>query len=368
MALSIGIIGLPNVGKSTLFNALTKAQNAAAENYPFCTIEPNKAVVPLPDERLKKIVSLVKPIKSANAVIAFLDIAGLVKGASKGEGLGNQFLGNIRECSVLIHIVRCFENEDIIHVEGNLSPSRDIETLETELLLSDIQTLERKIEKLQKTAKAGDKNSRESLGEAQSLLAFINENKPAIFFPEKEKDTIKSLLNELKLMTSKKVIFCANVDEDGLITDNEYVNEVKNYAVSRNAAMVKISARMEEELISLNEAEQEEYLASSGSNESGLKKVIKSSFEALNLISFFTTTGGKEVREWIIPKGTKAPQAAGEVHTDFEKGFIRAEVIKYEDFIKFGSEAACRSAGLIHVHGKDYTVEDGDIIHFLFNV
>jgi GTP-binding protein YchF len=291
-----------------------------------------------------------------------------VKGASKGEGLGNQFLGNIRECIVLIHIVRCFENEDIIHVEENINPVRDIETIETELLLSDIQTLERKIERLLKAAKAGDKSSRELLDDAQSVLSFINKNKPAILFPEKDKDTIKSLLNELKLMSSKKVIYCVNVDEKGLLTDNEYIAQVKNYSDSVHAPLVKISAKMEEELISLTESEQEEYLASSGINESGLKKVIKASFEALELISFFTTTGGKEVHQWIIPKGTKAPQAAGEVHTDFEKGFIRGEVIKFEDFLKFGSEAACRSAGLIHVHGKDYIVEDGDIIHFLFNV
>ncbi|MGE5811531.1 MAG: redox-regulated ATPase YchF [Ignavibacteria bacterium] len=368
MALSIGIIGLPNVGKSTLFNALTKAQNAAAENYPFCTIEPNKAVVLLPDDRLKKLANLVNPQKIVNAVITFVDIAGLVKGASKGEGLGNQFLSNIRECNVLIHIVRCFENPDIAHVEGNINPARDIETVETELMLSDIQTLEKKIEKLQKAVKAGDKISKELLTEAQSILVFINEGNPVILFPEKEKETVKSLLNELKLMTSKKVIFCANVDEEGLLSESEFVCQAKKYADSRKAAMVKISAKMEEELISLTENEQAEYLAESGINESGLQKIIKSSFEALNLISFFTTTGGKEVHEWIIPKGTKAPQAAGEVHTDFEKGFIRAEVIKYDDFIKFGSDAACRSAGAIHIHGKDYPVEDGDVIHFLFNV
>jgi len=368
MALSIGIIGLPNVGKSTLFNALTKAQDAAAENYPFCTIEPNKAIVPLPDERLKKLAALVKPQKIVNAVITFVDIAGLVKGASKGEGLGNQFLGNIRETNVLIHIVRCFENPDIVHVAGEINPLSDIETVETELLLADIQALERKIEKLQKASKAGDKISKEHLAEAESFFAFINGNKPAILFPEKEKETVKALLNELKLMTSKKIIYCANVDEEGLDPDNPFVRQVKEYAESRNAPVVTISAKMEEDLISLTENEQAEYLSASGITESGLEKIIKASFNALDLISFFTTTGGKEVHEWIIPKGTKAPQAAGEVHTDFEKGFIRAEVIKYDDFIKFGSEAACRSAGAVHVHGKDYPVEDGDVIHFLFNV
>jgi GTP-binding protein YchF len=367
MALNIGIIGLPNVGKSTLFNALTKEQNAAAENYPFCTIEPNKAVVPLPDERLKKLALLVNPQRIVNAVITFVDIAGLVKGASKGEGLGNQFLGNIRETNVLIHIVRCFENQDIVHVAGEINPIRDIQTVETELLLADIQALERKIEKLQKASKAGDKISKEHLQEVQSLFIFLNEGKPAILFPEKEKETIKALFNELKLMTSKKIIYCANVDEDGL-NHNPFVMQVKEYAESRKVPIVTISAKMEEDLISLSENEQTEYLSASGINESGLEKVIKASFNALDLISFFTTTGGKEVHEWIVPRGIKAPQAAGEVHTDFEKGFIRAEVIKYRDFIRFGSEAACRSAGAVHVHGKDYPVEDGDVIHFLFNV
>jgi GTP-binding protein YchF len=324
--------------------------------------------VPLPDERLKKLAGLVNPQRMVNAVITFLDIAGLVKGASKGEGLGNQFLGNIRECNVLIHIVRCFENQDIVHVEGSINPLRDIETVETELMLADIQTLEKKIEKLQKSAKAGDKASREYLTDAQSLLSFINEGKAAVLFPEREKDTVKFLLNELRLMSSKKVIFCANVDEEGLISDNNFAGEVKQYADSKKAPMVKISARMEEELITLTESEQAEYLKASGLSESGLEKIIKASFDALGLISFFTTTGGKEVHEWIIPEGTKAPQAAGEVHTDFEKGFIRAEIIKYDEFIKFGSEPACRSAGVIHVHGKDYSVEDGDVIHFLFNM
>jgi len=255
-----------------------------------------------------------------------------------------------------------------VHIEGSINPLRDIETVETELMLADIQTLERKIEKLQKLAKVGDKSAKETLHEADALLAFINEGKPALLFPDKDKETMRTLLYELRLMTSKKIIYCTNVDEEGLAEDNNYVQQVRAYAESKEADVIKISAKMEEELIALAEEEQAEYLSSFGIKESGLEKVIRTGFHTLDLISFFTTTGGKEVHAWTIRKGTKAPQAAGEVHTDFEKGFIRAEVIKYDDFIKYGSEHASRSAGAIHIHGKDYIVEDGDVIHFLFNV
>jgi GTP-binding protein YchF len=366
MGLSIGIVGLPNVGKSTLFNALTKAQNAESANYPFCTIEPNKAVVPVPDDRIEKLAKLVNPARLVNSIVEFFDIAGLVKGASKGEGLGNQFLSNIRETDAILHLVRCFENDDVVHVDGSINPIRDIEVIETELLLSDIQTLERKIDKLQKLAK-GDKAAKQMLDDAESLLKYLNEGNSAFLFPEKDKESVKQLLNELRLMTAKNVIYCANVDESELLEDNEFVKAVRNYAQSKNADAVKISAKVEEEMIGLSDEERNEFLESYGVKESGLEKIIRTGFHTLGLISYFTA-GPKEVRAWTIHKGWKAPQAAGVIHTDFEKGFIRAEVIGYDDYIKFGSETACKSAGVMRIEGKDYMVQDGDIMHFLFNV
>jgi GTP-binding protein YchF len=366
LALGIGIVGLPNVGKSTLFNALTKAQNAEAENYPFCTIEPNKAIVPLPDERLEKLASLIKPAKITYSTVDFVDIAGLVKGASKGEGLGNQFLSNIRETEAILQVVRCFDNPDVVHVDGGVEPLRDIEVIETELLLADVQTIEKKFEKLEKTAK-GDKTIKLLLDDTEELLKFLNKGNPASIFPGKEKETVKQLMNELRLMTSKKTIYCANVDEDGLNRNNEYVLKVAKFAESRKSDWIKISAKVEEELIGLSEGERHEFLESYGVKKSGLEKVIRISFHTLGLISFFTG-GPKEVRAWTITRGEKAPQAAGEIHTDFEKGFIRAEVISYDDYVKYGSEAACKAAGVMRVEGKDYVVQDGDVIHFLFNV
>jgi GTP-binding protein YchF len=366
MGLSIGIVGLPNVGKSTLFNALTKAQNADVANYPFCTIEPNKAIVPVPDNRLLELAKLVNPERVVNSTIEFFDIAGLVKGASKGEGLGNQFLSNIRETEVILHLVRCFENEDVVHVDGSINPVRDIEVVETELLLADIQTLERRIEKIQKLAK-GDKAAKQMLDDAENLLKFLNEGNPASLYHEGDKESFKQLFNELRLMTSKKVIYCANVDESELVEDNSYVTEVSKYAKTKKAEAVKISAKVEEELVSIPDEERLEFLNSYGVNESGLDKIIHTGFSTLGLISYFTT-GPKEVRAWTIHKGWKAPRAAGEVHTDFERGFIRAEVITYNDYIQYGSEAACRAAGLMKIEGKDYVVQDGDVVHFLFNV
>lgn len=366
MALGIGIVGLPNVGKSTLFNALTKAQNAEAANYPFCTIEPNKAVVPVPDERVDKLAKLVKPARVVHSTVDFVDIAGLVKGASKGEGLGNQFLSNIRETEAIVQVVRCFDNPDVVHVDGSVDPLRDIEVIETELLLADVQTLEKKIEKLEKIAK-GDKTAKLMLDDAEALLKFMNEGKPASIFPGKDKETNKQLMNELRLMTSKKTIYCANVDEHGLAEHNEYVKKVAKFAEERNADWIKISAKVEEELVALNDEERKEFLSSYGVNESGLEKVIRMGFHTLGLNSFFTA-GPKEVRAWTIHKGEKAPQAAGVIHTDFEKGFIRAEVISYDDYVKYGSEAACKAAGVMRVEGKDYVVQDGDVMHFLFNV
>jgi len=366
LSLGIGIVGLPNVGKSTLFNALTKAQNAEAANYPFCTIEPNKAVVPVPDERVDKLAELVKPAKVIYSTVDFVDIAGLVKGASKGEGLGNQFLSNIREAEAITQVVRCFDNPDVVHVDGTVDPIRDIEVIETELLLADVQTLEKKIEKLQKMAK-GDKTAKLMLDDAENLLKFMNEGKPASIYPENEKETIKQLMNELRLMTSKKNIYCANVDETGLSEHNEYVKKVAKFAKTRKADWIKISAKVEEELIGLSDEERHEFLESYGVKRSGLEKVIRMSFHSLGLISFFTA-GPKEVHAWTIHKEEKAPQAAGVIHTDFEKGFIRAEVISYDDYIKYGSEAACKAAGVMRVEGKDYVVQDGDVMHFLFNV
>ncbi len=366
MGLSIGIVGLPNVGKSTLFNALTKAQNAESANYPFCTIEPNKAIVPVPDSRIEQLAKLVNPARLVYSTIEFFDIAGLVKGASKGEGLGNQFLSNIRETDAILHLVRCFENDDIVHVDGSINPVRDIEVIETELLLSDIQTMERKIEKFQKLAK-GDKAAKQMLDDAENLLKYLNAGNPASSYPEREKESLKQLLNELRLMTAKDVIYCANVDESELLEDNSYVKAVRDYAEKKRADAVKISAKVEEEMIGLSEEERTEFLESYGINESGLEKIIRTGFHTLGLISYFTA-GPKEVRAWTIHNGWRAPQAAGVIHTDFEKGFIRAEVISYEDYIKFGSEAACKAAGVMRIEGKEYMVNDGDVMHFLFNV
>lgn len=366
MALSIGIVGLPNVGKSTLFNALTKAQNAEVANYPFCTIEPNKAIVPVPDKRVEELAKIVNPARVVYSTVDFVDIAGLVKGASKGEGLGNQFLSNIRETEAILHVVRCFEDENVVHVDGTVNPIRDIEVIETELILADIQTLEKKIERLQKLAKA-DKAAKILAEDAEKLLNFLNEEKPASLFPDKEKESVKQLFKEAGFLTAKKVIYCANVGENNLSEDNEYTEQVKKYAESKDFDFVKISAKVEEELAGLETDEKIEFLASYGINESGLEKIIRVGFHSLGLISYFTA-GPKEVRAWTIHNGWKAPQAAGVIHTDFEKGFIRAEVISYDDYIKYGSESACKNAGVMRVEGKDYIVQDGDVMHFLFNV
>jgi len=366
LGLSIGIVGLPNVGKSTVFNALTKAQNAEAANYPFCTIEPNKAIVPVPDERVDKLTDLVKPARTVYSTVDFVDIAGLVKGASKGEGLGNQFLSNIRQTDATLHVVRCFDDENVVHIDGSINPLRDIEVIETELLLADIQTLEKKIERLQKQAK-GDKAAKAAVDEAEDLLKYLNEGNHAVLYPDKEKDSIKTLLRETGLITAKRVIYCANVGEDGLAEDNGYVKDVKKYAESKNSDAIKISAKVEEELVVLEDDERKEFLASYGVKESGLEKIIRTGFHTLGLISYFTA-GPKEVRAWTIHRGWRAPQAAGVIHTDFEKGFIRAEVISYNDYIKYATEAACRNAGVLRIEGKEYEVQDGDVMHFLFNV
>ena len=372
MALSIGIVGLPNVGKSTLFNALTKAQNAGAGNYPFSTIAPNKATVPVPDQRLNVLMELVKPRKQVPTVVDFVDISGLVRGSSQGEGLGNQFLAHIRECAAILEVVRCFEDENITHVGGAISPLRDIDTIETELLLADIQSVEKRLEKTRKQAK-GDKAMQTLTANLEILLAHMNEGKTAAAFAGPDSDIWRQTVHELGLLTAKKVIYCANVDEASLPTHsgdldaNAHVRELTNFAASRGREVVVVCAKLEEELLDLSEAEQAEILSSYGIEESSLMQVIRTSYRTLDLVSYFTT-GPKEVRAWTIPVGCKAPQAAGVIHSDFERGFIRAEVIRFDDYARLGSEAAVRAAGVLRVEGKEYIVKDGDVIHFLFNV
>lgn len=366
MSLSIGIVGLPNVGKSTLFNALTKAQNAQAANYPFCTIEPNKATVAVPDARVDALTAKARPRKTIYASVDFIDIAGLVRGASKGEGLGNQFLGNIRECAAIVEVVRCFEDENVTHVDGSVSPLRDVETIELELLLADVQSTEKHLEKLQKMAK-GSKEAKAAAEHMQVLLAHLNAGKSARDFALPEHEAFLAAWRELGLLTAKPVIYCANVDEGAAAEGNALARQVEDLARTRGAGFARICARLEEELQGLDPAEQAEMLASYGIEESGLARIIHTGYATLGLCSYFTA-GPDEVRAWTIHKGWKAPQAAGVIHTDFERGFIRAEVIAYDDYMSHESEAACRADGVLRVEGKDYVVQDGDVMHFLFNV
>ena len=366
MSLSIGIVGLPNVGKSTLFNALTKAQNAQAANYPFCTIEPNKATVAVPDKRVDALTAKAKPQKTIHASVDFIDIAGLVRGASKGEGLGNQFLATIRECAAIVQVVRCFEDENITHVDGGVNPLRDVETIETELLLADLQSVEKRLEKLQKMAK-GSKDAKAAAELMQGLLAQLNDGKPAAGFALPDNETFLASWRELGLITAKPVIYCANVDEAAVADGNAFVDDLRALAAGRKAGFACICAKLEEELQGLPEEEQAEMLTSYGIEESGLVRIIRTGYATLGLCSYFTA-GPDEVRAWTIHQGWKAPQAAGVIHTDFERGFIRAEVISFEDYMSHESEAACRADGVLRVEGKDYVVRDGDVMHFLFNV
>jgi hypothetical protein len=366
MALSIGIVGLPNVGKSTLFNALTKAQNAAAANYPFCTIEPNKAIVAVPDRRLDQLSLIVEPQRIQNAIVEFTDIAGLVKGASKGEGLGNQFLSHIRETSAIVHVVRCFESETIIHVDGTVDPLRDIEVINTELVLADIQTLENKISRLDKQSR-GDKKVQPMLDIAKELLDHLNAGGPAISFSGTALDTFTELTKEISLISLKPVIYAANVDEDGLAEDNAHVKAVRKFAEAQNAESVKICAKIEEEMAGMSDEERNEFLLALGVSEGGLAQIINHGYHALGLISYFTA-GVKEVRAWTIERGWKAPKAASVIHDDFERGFIRAEVVGFDDFIAYEGEAGARTTGKLRTEGKEYVVCNGDVMHFLFNV
>ena len=367
MGLSIGLVGLPNVGKSTTFNALTKAQNAESANYPFCTIEPNKAVVPVPDDRLEALAKIVNPEKLQYSTLDFVDIAGLVKGASKGEGLGNKFLSNIRETEVILHIVRCFEDENIVHVEGSIDPIRDVEIIEQELLFADLDAVEKRIQTLGKKARGNDKDAKEQLVVVEALLEHIGEGNPVSTFPEIESDEFIAMNKELRLLTSKEIMYGANVDEDGLEEDNEFVQKLNAYAKERNSEVIKLCAKMEEEMVDFVDEEREEMLRDLGIEESGLEQIIHKGFSKLGLMSYFTA-GVKEVRAWTIRQNTTAPKAAAVIHNDFEKGFIRAEVIAYSDFIEFGGDNGAKDAGKNRLEGKEYIVQDGDVMHFRFNV
>lgn len=363
MSLSVGIVGLPNVGKSTTFNALTKAQNAQSANYPFCTIEPNKAIVPVPDERIAKLAEIVKPQKIQHSVIEFVDIAGLVRGASKGEGLGNKFLANIKEVDAILHIVRCFEDSNITHTEGRIDPINDIEIIELELILADLETLERRIERLTRAAKAS-KESAEMLEVALKLKAHLEQNKSVKTFEGKDSAEFIALDKDLRFLSNKPVIYGANIDDGG---ENAHLKAVEDYAKAQNSAVVTLCAKLEEEMIDMSETERGEFLDELGFAQSGLEQMIRISFETLRLISYFTA-GVKEVRAWTIVRGTKAPKAAAVIHNDFEKGFIRAETISFADFVKYGGENGAKENGAMRSEGKDYVVQDGDIMHFRFNV
>ena len=360
-----GIVGLPNVGKSTLFNALIRNHQAEASNYPFCTIEPNSGIVNLPDERLINISKIIITNKIVPAAFEFVDIAGLVKGASQGEGLGNQFLSHIREVDAIVHVVRCFEDSNIVHVEGSINPIRDIETINIELALSDLQTIEKKLDTTAKKAKGNDKTSKKELVTLEKVRDFLNAGKPArvVKLEDDEIPFYKSLF----LLTDKLVIYAANVSEEDMKnpSENKYVKIVKDYAKENNSICTPICARLESELIGFSKEERIAFLGDKPY--SGVDDLIKATFDILGLTTYFTA-GEKEIRAWTIRKNTKAPQAASVIHTDFEKGFIKAEVIKYNDLIRLGSKAAAREAGLVYLEGKEYTVQDSDIIEFKFNV
>jgi hypothetical protein len=363
MGFKCGIVGLPNVGKSTLFNALTQTAAAEAANYPFCTIEPNVGEVPVPDERLDSIAAIAKSAQILPTRLTFVDIAGLVRGASKGEGLGNQFLANIREMDAIAYVLRCFEDDDVTHVEGRIDPASDAETVETELMLADMESLEKRRLTLEKRMRGQDKEAGATLALVDAALAVLNAGKPARFARIAPDD--RERFKQLQLLTAKPVLYVANVDEASAATGNAYSRLVEEQARREGAVAVVISARIEAELAQLPVEERQDYLDSLGLTEPGLDRLIRAGYQLLDLVTYFTA-GPKEARAWTVRKGTLAPQAAGVIHTDFERGFIRAETISYDDFIRLGGETGAKEAGKMRLEGKDYRVHDGDVMHFRF--
>lgn len=366
MGLKCGIVGLPNVGKSTLFNCLSNAK-AQAANFPFCTIEPNLGVITVPDDRLNKLELLVKPQRIVPTTIEIVDIAGLVKGAHKGEGLGNQFLSNIRECDAIIHVVRCFDDPNVVHVDGSVNPVRDKEVIETELQLKDLESVDKKIQRIEKVAKTGgDKEALKAVETLKIYKEHLEQGRSARSAPVAPED--KRHIADIHLLTAKPVLYVCNVDEKSVQTGNEYVTRLREAVKDENAELIVIAAAIEAEITQLDSYEDRKaFLDDLGLTESGVSQLIKAAYRLLSLQTYFTA-GEKEVRAWTITRGMLAPQAAGVIHTDFEKGFIRAEVIHYEDFVNLGSETACRDAGKLSVEGKEYEVQDGDVMHFRFNV